>query len=143
MKRRVLAAVALVCAMTALAVVVRSQSQSAAYDIVIRGGHIVDGTGNPWFAGDVAIAGGRIVGVGRLRNANARRVVDASGMIVAPGFIDLHTHSDMPLLEDGTDGVKRRGHGVSQERHRHESDANPPITAGHFCLLLPTTTTVR
>ena len=73
---------------------------SASYDVVIRGGHIVDGTGNPWFAGDVAIRNGRIAAVGALRNAQAARVVDATGRVVAPGFIDLHTHSDISVLAD-------------------------------------------
>ena len=102
MKRLTLA----VLAMAALAVSVHSQG--ATYDVLIRGGHIVDGTGNPWFAGDVAITGGRIAAVGRIPNATARRIVDATGLVVAPGFIDLHTHSDMPLLEDGTAQSKVR-----------------------------------
>ncbi|MBI3492818.1 MAG: D-aminoacylase [Acidobacteria bacterium] len=76
-------------------------AQPASYDVLIRSGHIVDGTGNPWFAGDVAIRNGRIAAVGRLPNATAGRTIEAPGLIVAPGFIDLHTHSDMPLLADG------------------------------------------
>ncbi len=76
------------------------RAQAPAYDLVIRGGHIIDGTGNPWFAGDVAVKDGRIAAVGTV-NGSAARVVDAAGLVVAPGFIDLHTHSDMPLLEDG------------------------------------------
>jgi len=86
----------------------RLHAQGAAYDVLVRGGHIVDGTGNPWFAADVGIKNGRIVAVGRLRNATASRVVDATGRVVAPGFIDLHTHSDISLLADGTAQSKVR-----------------------------------
>jgi N-acyl-D-aspartate/D-glutamate deacylase len=86
-------------------------AQPAPYDVVIRGGRIVDGTGNPWFAGDVAIKGGRIAAVGsagRLANATAARVIDATGLVVAPGFIDLHTHSDTSLLADANAQSKVR-----------------------------------
>ena len=71
------------------------------YDLLIRGGKIVDGTGNPWYYGDVAIRGDRLVAVGRVPEAEARREIDARGLIVAPGFIDMHSHSDYLLLEDG------------------------------------------
>jgi len=90
----------------AVAQVVRGQAP--AYDVLIRGGRIVDGTGNPWFAGDVAIKGGRIAAVGNLAAATATRRIDAAGRIVAPGFIDLHTHSDLTLLADGTAQSKVR-----------------------------------
>ncbi|OFW02602.1 MAG: hypothetical protein A3I61_17370 [Acidobacteria bacterium RIFCSPLOWO2_02_FULL_68_18] len=76
--------------------------------MLIRNGRIVDGTGNPWFSGDVGIRGNRIAAVERLGNASARRVIDASGLVVAPGFIDLHTHSDLTLLQDGTAQSKVR-----------------------------------
>jgi len=88
--------------------VYRLRAQGAAYDVLIRGGHIVDGTGNPWFAGDIGIRNGRIAAVGRLMNATASRIVDATGRVVAPGFIDLHTHSDISLLADGTAQSKVR-----------------------------------
>jgi hypothetical protein len=58
--------------------------QQAPYDLLIRNGHIVDGTGNPWFAGDVAVRGDRIVAVGRLTGASAKREIDAKSTSVAP-----------------------------------------------------------
>jgi N-acyl-D-amino-acid deacylase len=63
------------------------------YDIVIRGGRLLDGSGNPWYYGDVGIRGDRIVAVGNLADAAARRTIDATGQYVAPGFIDAHTHA--------------------------------------------------
>jgi len=87
---------------------VLASAQGTRYDVVIRGGQIIDGTGSPRFAGDVAIAGGRIVAVGRVPEAPVARVIDARGLIVAPGFIDLHTHSDLSLLADGTAQSKIR-----------------------------------
>jgi N-acyl-D-amino-acid deacylase len=83
-------------------------ARQVSYDLLIRGGHIVDGTGNPWFAGDVGIRGDRIVAVGALGDARAAREIDARGLTVAPGFVDLHTHSDLPLLNDGNAESKIR-----------------------------------
>ena len=83
-------------------------AQTATYDVLIRGGRIIDGTGNPWFQGDVAIKDGRIISVGHLANATATRVIDATGLVVTPGFIDLHTHSDLSLLADGNGESKVR-----------------------------------
>jgi dihydroorotase/N-acyl-D-amino-acid deacylase len=85
-----------------------AQTPQPAYDLLIRNGQIVDGTGNPWFAGDVGVRGDRIVAVGRLETAKATREIDARGHIVAPGFIDLHTHSDLTLLADGNAESKVR-----------------------------------
>src|SRR6059036_760594 len=86
---------------------------AAEYDVMIRHGKIVDGSGNPWFYGDVAIKGDRIVGVGRVQG-DAKRVIDADGLLVAPGFIDMHSHSDWVLLEDGNAQSKIR-QGVTTE----------------------------
>jgi N-acyl-D-aspartate/D-glutamate deacylase len=71
------------------------------FDVLIRNGRIVDGTGNPSFVADVAIQGGRIAAIGRLPGKTAKRTIDAAGLIVSPGFIDIHNHSDRTILTDG------------------------------------------
>src|SRR5262245_56833413 len=73
----------------------------AAFDYAIRGGRIMDGTGNPWYRADLGIKDGRIVSIGRVGSADAGGTIDADGLVVCPGFIDMHTHSDVPLLKDG------------------------------------------
>ncbi|AMV24842.1 D-aminoacylase [Gemmata sp. SH-PL17] len=83
------------------------------YDLVIRNGRIVDGTGNPWFHGDLAITGDKIAALGTVVG-KAKRTIDAKGLIVAPGFIDIHSHSDDLLLEDGHAQSKVR-QGVTTE----------------------------
>lgn len=70
------------------------------FDILIQGGRIVDGTGNPWYYADVGIEGDRITAIGRLAAADARHRIDASDKVVAPGFIDAHVHGDLVLLAD-------------------------------------------
>ncbi|MDX2031671.1 MAG: D-aminoacylase [Blastocatellia bacterium] len=70
----------------------RAQSQAVEFDLLLTRGRIVDGTGNPWFEADLAIRDGRIAAIGRIDSARAARVIDARGLIVAPGFIDVHTH---------------------------------------------------
>ena len=67
------------------------------FDLLIRNGKIIDGTGNPWFYGDVGIKGDTILAVGHLEGRTARRIIDARNLVVAPGFIDIHTHCDLGL----------------------------------------------
>ena len=68
------------------------QTAEPAYDLVITNARVVDGSGNPWFRADVAVSGGRIARVGRVAPSEARRVIDARGQVLAPGFIDVHAH---------------------------------------------------
>jgi len=85
----------------AISVAADRSSSSSVYDVVIANGKIVDGSGNPWFYADVAIKNGKIAKVGKIDSRMGKRVIDAKGMVVSPGFIDLHTHTDMPVLADG------------------------------------------
>ena len=71
------------------------------FDILIRNAHVIDGTGNPWYAADIGIRDGRIAAIGKLAGAWARRTIDARGRIAAPGFFDMHSHSDAALLKNG------------------------------------------
>ena len=73
-------------------------TKSVHYDILIRGGTVIDGTKAPRFCADLGITGGHIAAIGNLEECSADEVIDASGRIVAPGFIDAHTHDDMALL---------------------------------------------
>jgi len=68
------------------------------FDILVRNGFLVDGTGNPWFKADVGVSDGRITEIGELADAEAEKVLDVRGLVVSPGFIDIHTHSDLTLL---------------------------------------------
>ncbi|MCC6619549.1 MAG: D-aminoacylase [Chloroflexi bacterium] len=77
----------------------RAQTEaSRSFDVVIRNGHVLDGTGNPWFGADVGIRDGRIAEIGALDGRRATRVIDAAGRIVSPGFFDTHAHVEGDLL---------------------------------------------
>ena len=97
--------------------------QSGGYDLVLRGGTIVDGTGTPGVPGDLAIQGDRIAAIGVVPG-RGRREIDVRGRIVAPGFIDMHSHSDLNLLEDGSAQSKIR-QGVTTEVLGEESSEGP------------------
>src|SRR5579862_5016110 len=71
-----------------------------AYDVIIEHGRVVDGTGAPWYAADVAIQSGRIAAIGHLEGASAKRRIDATGRVVAPGFIDMLGQSELTILVD-------------------------------------------
>jgi N-acyl-D-amino-acid deacylase len=71
------------------------------FDVLIRNGRLVDGTGNPSYLGDLGIRAGKITAMGRLSGRTAARTIDAAGLTVAPGFIDIHNHSDFTIAQDG------------------------------------------
>lgn len=72
---------------------------AAGYDLLIRNARVVDGSGNPWFHADVAVENGKIAAIGKLQDASAKRAVDARGLVLAPGFIDVHTHVEGGILK--------------------------------------------
>jgi len=84
----------------------------ADFDLVIRDGMIIDGTRMPRFRGDIGVRNGRIAKIGRLRSSDGAKVIDASGMIVAPGVVDLHTHYDAQLFWDPSCSISS-WHGVT------------------------------
>ncbi len=94
-------------------------------DVLIHGGRVVDGTGSPWAQGDVAIQGDRIVYVGRAP-VKAKRVIDATGKVVSPGFIDMHTHSEFGLALDGH-GLSKVTQGVTTEVLGEHLSAGPVL----------------
>src|SRR6516165_9370576 len=96
----------------------------APFDLVLRGGKIVDGTGNPWFHGDLAVKGDKIAALGKIDLKAGKRVIDVRGLIVAPGFIDMHSHSDFTILEDGQ-AMSKIMHGVTTEVLGESSSAGP------------------
>ena len=76
------------------------QSQAAGFDIVITNGHIIDGSGSPWYSGDIGIRDGKIAAIANLSSITRKRTIDAAGKVVAPGFIDMLGQSEMTILVD-------------------------------------------
>src|SRR2546426_987328 len=86
------------------------RAQTPAYDLIIRNGRIVDGTGSPWYRADLAIRGDTIARIAARIDAPATRVVDVAGNVVAPGFIDPHTHARRGIFDVPTaDNYVRQG----------------------------------
>src|SRR5438309_11886171 len=84
----------------AFAICVWAAPQASPFDLVIINGRIIDGTGSPWYSGDVGVREGRIVAIGNLKDAPRTRTIDARGMVVAPGFIDMLGQSELTILVD-------------------------------------------
>jgi len=118
----------------------RAQGPQRRYDVLIHNGRIVDGTGAPWFRGDLAIVGDRLAAVGALPGATAAITVDASNLVVAPGFIDLLGQSEFNVLVDGrapskilqgvTTEVTGEGSAIAPVNDRMMKDAQPSYA--HF-----------
>jgi N-acyl-D-amino-acid deacylase len=120
----------------------KERSMASEFDLIIRNGHIVDGTGNPHYCADVGIAGGKIRRVAkRLEPDNARRVIDAEKRVVCPGFIDAHTHDDLYLLSRPTcddkvlQGVTTVVIGNCGQSVAPISDAHRDVITGSFKFL--------
>ena len=84
------------------------------FDTIIKNGTIIDGTGQFRYEADLAISKGEISAIGQLKESEAENIIDASGLIVAPGFIDMHSHSDVTLLDD-PGGESKAHQGVTTE----------------------------
>ncbi len=113
MKRTLTPVVALLAIAGAVLAGLPADARAQDYDLIIRGGRILDGTGNPAFRADVGVRGDEIVIVGDLTDATATRVIDATGLHVVPGFIDMHSHADRAMYS-GSVELRRAPNLVSQ-----------------------------
>jgi dihydroorotase/N-acyl-D-amino-acid deacylase len=133
-------AAAVIAVAIAFAIAPAAQTPAARFDVLILNGRIVDGTGAPWFRGDVGIAGDRITAVGSLKGATAATTIDAANLVVAPGFIDLLGQSEFNVLVDGraaskilqgvTTEVTGEGSSIAPVNDRLIQEAAP--NAAHF-----------
>jgi N-acyl-D-amino-acid deacylase len=97
---RILAGIGVALSMAITSPIGSRTSDIAPFDLLVLNGHVIDGTGSPWYAADVGIRGGRIAAIGRLADAAAKERIDAHGRVVAPGFIDMLGQSELTLLVD-------------------------------------------
>jgi N-acyl-D-amino-acid deacylase len=118
-------AIAAACLM-APAIDLGAAPQPRTFDLLIRGGVVHDGTGAPGRRADVGVVGDTVAAVGDLSDASASRRIDAKNLVVAPGFIDMHSHSDFPLLVDGR-GLSKTFQGVTTELLGESGSAAPAL----------------
>jgi dihydroorotase/N-acyl-D-amino-acid deacylase len=120
------------CALVALlgwALAQPSFAQAPSYDLLLRNGRVVDGAGNPWYRADMAIGAGTIVRIAPLISDHAARVIDVGGQVIAPGFIDVHTHARRGIFDAPTaDNYVRQGVTTVMEG----ADGSSPVPIGPF-----------
>lgn len=104
------AALAALAVVAALTILFPGAAAAQRFEVLFRGGRVLDGTGGPAFAADVGVVGSEIVAVGKLTGATADRVIDATGLHVVPGFIDMHSHADRSFASDNLEA--RRAHNL-------------------------------
>jgi N-acyl-D-amino-acid deacylase len=127
MRKHILLFVSLL--LTAGALALRSSAQSPPYDVILRGGRVIDGTGSPWYRADVALKGDTIARIAPSIAESAARVIELNGLVVAPGFIDIHTHARRGIFEVPTaDNYVRQGVTTLIEG----PDGGSPIPLGPF-----------
>ncbi len=105
-----------------------AQQTKSQYDVVIRNGRVVDGTGAPWYAADVAIADGKIVAIGRIAAGAGEREIDAAGLIVAPGFVDMMGQAASPMLDDPRTAINLITQGITSI-NAGEGGSDAPVSA--------------
>jgi N-acyl-D-aspartate/D-glutamate deacylase len=101
-------------------------SAAERYDLLLKNGRVVDGAGTPWYVADVAIRDGKIAAIGRLNPADAARTIDAAGLVVAPGFIDMMGQTGSPFLKDPAAGINLLTQGITTI-NAGEGDAAAPL----------------
>jgi len=101
------------------------------FDLLITGGRVVDGTANAWYLADVGITGDRIAAIGRLAGSEAHRTIDAGGLVVCPGFVDMHSHSDVLWL-DQRDALAKVRQGVTTELIGQDGISYAPVSPGNM-----------
>jgi len=104
------------------------------FDILVRHGQVIDGAGNPWFRADIGISGDSIIAVGNLAGAGAARTIDAEGLVVTPGFTDMHAHSDLQVLINPRHDAKIL-QGVTLEVVGQDGLSYAPVTDATLAML--------